>query len=151
MPRLSFGLWLVLVLGCGESAREVYTQGMKAEGEAERGPCKLVFDPQLGENVISADQIQSCLKGQEEALALSDRCVAAYPSPIRSYENDGLASLPIVFCRRETGALIQRVLFDSPVTALTVRMAPGSVVIATQEEGWALGSRPTMDDARAGR
>lgn len=85
------------------------------------------------------------------ALALSDRCVAAYPSPIRSYENDGLASLPIVFCRRETGALIQRVLFDSPVTALTVRMAPGSVVIATQEEGWALGSRPTMDDARAGR
>ncbi|MCY1056149.1 hypothetical protein [Nannocystis sp. SCPEA4] len=76
MPRLSFGLWLVLVLGCGESAREVYTQGMKAEGEAERGPCKLVFDQQLGENVISADQIQSCLKGQEEALALYDKAAA---------------------------------------------------------------------------
>ncbi|MCY0993898.1 hypothetical protein OV203_42560 [Nannocystis sp. ILAH1] len=76
MPRLSLGLWLILVFGCGESAREVYTQGMKAEGEAERGPCKLIFDQQLGQNVISADQIQSCLKGQEEALALYDRASA---------------------------------------------------------------------------
>lgn len=72
MRRLSFGIF-ILVVGCGESAREVYTQGMKAEGEAERGPCKLVFDQQLGQNVISADQIQSCLKGQEEALALYDK------------------------------------------------------------------------------
>src|SRR5690606_21251615 len=53
--------------------REVYTQAMKAEGDAERGPCRLVFDPELGQNVISADQIQSCLKGQEEALALYDK------------------------------------------------------------------------------
>ncbi|PCC70051.1 hypothetical protein SAMN02745121_07822 [Nannocystis exedens] len=76
MPRLSLGLWLVLVFACGESPREVYTQGMKAEGEAERGPCKLVFDPQIGQNVISGDQIQSCLKGQEEALALYDKASA---------------------------------------------------------------------------
>lgn len=78
MSRVSLALWLglVLVLGCGESARELYTQGMKAEGEAERGPCKLIFDQELGQNVISADQIQSCLKGQEEALALYDRASA---------------------------------------------------------------------------
>lgn len=85
------------------------------------------------------------------ALALSARFVAAYPSPLRSYENDGLGSLPIVFCQRDTGALVQRVLFDSPVTALTVRMAPGSVVVATQAEGWALGRRPSMDGDRVGR
>ena len=85
------------------------------------------------------------------ALALSDRLVAAYPSPARSYESEGLGSLPIVFCQRDTGALVQRVLFDSPVTALAVRMAPGSVVVATQEEGWALGRRPSMDGDRAGR
>lgn len=74
--RAIFGLWVILAVGCGESAREVYLQGMKAEGEAERGPCKLVFDQQLGQNVISGDQIQSCLKGQEEALALYDRASA---------------------------------------------------------------------------
>lgn len=76
MARAIVGLWLVLVAGCGESPREVYLQGMKAEGEAERGPCKLIFDQQLGQNVISADQIQSCLKGQEDAAALYDRAAA---------------------------------------------------------------------------
>lgn len=76
MMRAIVGLWVVLAAGCGESARDVYLQGMKAEGEAERGPCKLVFDQQLGQNVISGDQIQSCLKGQEEALRLYDRASA---------------------------------------------------------------------------
>lgn len=76
MRRVSFGLWLLLASGCGESPREVYVQAMKAEGDAERGPCRLVFDPQLGQNVISGDQIQSCLKGQEEALALYDKAAA---------------------------------------------------------------------------
>jgi outer membrane protein assembly factor BamB/tetratricopeptide (TPR) repeat protein len=85
------------------------------------------------------------------ALALADRCVAAYPSPLRSFEADGISSLPLVLCRRDTGDLVQRVLFDAPVTALAVRLAPGSIVVATQREGWALGGRPPMDDARAGR
>lgn len=76
MTRAIVGLWVVLAAGCGESPREVYLQGMKAEGDAERGPCKLVFDPELGQNVISADQVQSCLKGQEEALALYERASA---------------------------------------------------------------------------
>jgi hypothetical protein len=67
-------LLIAVVLGaCGESRRELYMQGMKAEGEAERGPCKLVYDQEEGANVLSGDQVQSCLRMQEQAQALYDR------------------------------------------------------------------------------
>lgn len=73
MLRVS-ALGLVLVsAGCGENRREVYTQAMKVEREAEQGPCKLVWDQELGANILSGNQVQHCLKGQEEALALYDR------------------------------------------------------------------------------
>jgi hypothetical protein len=76
MRRASFFVVLVLAVACGESPREVYVQGMKAEGDAERGPCKLLFDKELGQNVLSGDQVQTCLKGQEEAVALYDKAAS---------------------------------------------------------------------------
>ncbi len=68
-----------LLLGfaaCGESRQELYMQGMKLEGEAERGPCKLVHDQEAGAAVLTGDQVQSCLQMQSDALALYDRAAA---------------------------------------------------------------------------
>lgn len=71
MLRASALSCLVLVLAsCGESPRELYMQGLKLEREAEKGACKLMWDAKLGANVLSGDQVQTCLKGQEEALAI---------------------------------------------------------------------------------
>lgn len=69
-------VFLVLVAACGETRREVYMRGMKVEREAEQGPCKLMYDKELGANVLSGDQVQHCLKGQEEALAIYDQAAA---------------------------------------------------------------------------
>jgi hypothetical protein len=74
--RLLLLIGVLAVGACGESRRELYMQGMKAEGDAERGPCKLVYDEQEGANVLSGDQVQACLKVQEEAQALYDRAAA---------------------------------------------------------------------------
>lgn len=63
-------------VGCGELPRDVYMQGMKAEGDAERGPCKLVYDKEEGANVLSGDQVQLCLAMQEQAQALYDKAAA---------------------------------------------------------------------------
>lgn len=78
MPRLVLAALMVCTLtsGCGESRQDLYMEGMKVEGEAERGPCKLVYDTEKGANILSGDQVQSCLKMQGEALALYDRAAA---------------------------------------------------------------------------
>jgi outer membrane protein assembly factor BamB len=75
------------------------------------------------------------------SVALTDRCVAAYPNPSRMTEDDLGPILPIVFRRRDTGDLVQRLLFPAPVTELTVKLAPRSAFIATQAGLWALGDR----------
>ena len=75
------------------------------------------------------------------SVALTDRCVAAYPNPARLTEDDLGATLPIVFRRRDTGDLVQRLLFPTPVTELTVRLSPRGAYVATQAGLWALGDR----------
>jgi outer membrane protein assembly factor BamB len=82
------------------------------------------------------------------ALALSDRCVAAYPVPSKTLEGT-LDGLPLVFCRRETGALVERLLFQATATDLAVRLAPHSALIATETAFWALGDRPVLEQAQA--
>jgi outer membrane protein assembly factor BamB/tetratricopeptide (TPR) repeat protein len=74
------------------------------------------------------------------AIALTDRCVAAYPNPSRSSDMP-LNELPLVFCRRETGELVQRILFSTSVSDVAVRLAPHSALVATQAGLWALGDR----------
>ncbi|HEV3168417.1 MAG TPA: PQQ-binding-like beta-propeller repeat protein, partial [Isosphaeraceae bacterium] len=82
------------------------------------------------------------------SIALTEHCVAAYPNPSRLAEVN-LHDLPLVFCRRETGGLVQRVLFQTPVSELTVRLAPHYAMVATQGGLWALGDRPGLDGAHA--
>lgn len=65
-----------LTAACGENRQELYMQGMKHEGEAERGPCKLLYDKDAGANLLSGDQVQQCLHMQGEAMALYERAAA---------------------------------------------------------------------------
>ena len=71
--RLLLLIFTVAAVGCGETSREVFTRGMQAEGDAERGPCKLVYDAQEGAAVLSGDQVQQCLAMQQEAQELYDK------------------------------------------------------------------------------
>jgi len=74
---LLFGFCVVCVgPGCGESRQALYMEGMKVEGDAERGPCKLVHDKEVGAALLTGDQVQQCLQMQSEALALYDRAAA---------------------------------------------------------------------------
>jgi outer membrane protein assembly factor BamB len=81
------------------------------------------------------------------SVALTDRCVAAYPNPARITDND-VSALPIVFRRRDNGVLVQQLVFPAPpapLTDLTVRLAPRGAFVATQAGLWALGDRRTPE------
>lgn len=91
-------LVLALAAACGgESRHDLYTRGMKVEGEAERGPCKVAYDQEAGANVLSGDQLQTCLKMQEEALALYEQAAAA-----------GLKDLDFIRTRDNAAARVKR-------------------------------------------
>jgi hypothetical protein len=61
--------------GCSkqESRHDLYMRAMTLEGAAERGECKLAYDQEAAAHVLDGDQIQSCLRALDEALALYDR------------------------------------------------------------------------------
>ena len=84
------------------------------------------------------------------ALALTRRCVAAYPLPSRSADGD-LDGLPLAFCRRDTGELVQRVLLPATVSDLAVRLAPRGLLVCTQDALWSLGGRRATPPAAAPR
>lgn len=74
------------------------------------------------------------------SLALTERCVLAFPLYPASKPGEG-EGLPLVFRRRDTGTLMQRVLFPVPASDVTVRLAPRGAMVATREGFWALGDR----------
>ncbi|WP_435005252.1 PQQ-binding-like beta-propeller repeat protein [Tundrisphaera lichenicola] len=93
------------------------------------------------------------LNGPESrwSLALTERCVAAYPNPSGS-DNDNLSALPLIFHRRLDGEPIQRLFFQAPVSDLTIRFSPQGALVATQAGLWALGDQQqVMDVARGPR
>lgn len=69
------GLALVASLAAcgGPSKHDLYMQGMKVEGDASRGECKLVYDPVEKNHVLDGDQIDACLRRTEEAIALYEQ------------------------------------------------------------------------------
>ena len=72
------------------------------------------------------------------SVALADRYVAAYPAPGRG--DDAIESLPLVLCRRDDGAIVQRLAFPATVSELAVSLLPKGAIVATQGGAWALGS-----------
>lgn len=77
------------------------------------------------------------------SLSLTDRCVVAHPNPRRSVNPP--ADIPLVFCRRDTGALVQRLVFPAGAADLAVRLVPRGVLVATQAGLWGLGEAPPVD------
>jgi outer membrane protein assembly factor BamB len=75
------------------------------------------------------------------SVALTDRCVVAYPNPARLAGDEEASSIPIVFRRRDTGQLVQRLVFPAPAADLTVRLAPRGAFVASQGGLWALNDR----------
>lgn len=57
------GLWPILagMIACGPSALDVYLEGQKKLGQAERGSCKLVYDRDERSHVINSSRIYTCL------------------------------------------------------------------------------------------
>ncbi len=83
-------------------------------------------------------------------LDLTERCVLAYPGEPR-HQNNEIEGLPLVFLRRDDGRLVQRLHFGVSVTDVSIRLAPGGGVVATQSDLWALGERATVDGHKGDR
>ena len=84
------------------------------------------------------------------SIALTARCVAAFPGPSGS-SPEGASGFPLVFRRRDTGDLVQRLLVPSSVSEVAVRIAHRSVLFATRGDLWAYGDRRTMDGSAPSR
>jgi outer membrane protein assembly factor BamB len=79
-------------------------------------------------------------------LALTDRCVVAYPTPSRS--DDGpLDELPLGLYRREDGRPVGRLTFEAPVRSLAVWFDPRATLVATEGRVWSLGAPAGPDRA----
>ncbi len=69
-------LALAVACGGGPTRHDLYMAGMQKEGEAERGPCKLVFDGAAKAQVLSTTRLRACLRLQDEAIALYEQAAA---------------------------------------------------------------------------
>lgn len=58
----------ISVGGCGPSSYDLYIEGLKIEGDAERNVCRLVYDEQANAHILSSDKISVCLERNREAL-----------------------------------------------------------------------------------
>jgi hypothetical protein len=85
------------------------------------------------------------------ALALTERCIMAYPGPASSAAENEIDGLPLVFRRRDTGALVQRLFFPVTVSDVAVRLAPRGALVATRGGLWSLGERRETDVSRPQR
>ncbi len=68
---------VLLSSGCpSESKYDVYLEGAKIEGEAERGPCKLHYAKDAQAAELSGDKVAICLRETERALSFYDKAAA---------------------------------------------------------------------------
>jgi outer membrane protein assembly factor BamB/tetratricopeptide (TPR) repeat protein len=74
------------------------------------------------------------------SVTLTRGCVAVYPRPQGSSEPE-LDRLPLLFCRRDNGELVQRLLLQAPVSEVAVRLSSQGALVATQSGVWTLGHR----------
>ncbi|APW63978.1 PQQ-binding-like beta-propeller repeat protein [Paludisphaera borealis] len=81
------------------------------------------------------------------SLALSDRSVLVYPSLSSLWEEE-VEAMPLVVCKQENGALVQRFVFPATIAEVHLRLDSRGAVIATPRELWALGARPPSREGR---
>ena len=92
------------------------------------------------------------LSGPENgwSIELTDRYVMAYPGLLRKSDNE-MERLPVVFRKRDTGELVQRLLFPTPAREVAVRLMPGGALVATPTAVWALGGWKPVDGLKGER
>lgn len=76
-PVFLVALAFALLAGCGgKTKHDLYMEGLKIEGQAERGVCRAHFGDGSTMQTISGDRIQRCLRAVDEAIALYDQAEA---------------------------------------------------------------------------
>jgi outer membrane protein assembly factor BamB/tetratricopeptide (TPR) repeat protein len=75
------------------------------------------------------------------SIALSERCVMAYPRT-SSLAEDELESLPVVVRRQDSGALVQRLVFPASIADVSLRLDSKGALVATPRILWSLAERP---------
>ncbi|MFO0891045.1 MAG: PQQ-binding-like beta-propeller repeat protein [Isosphaeraceae bacterium] len=83
------------------------------------------------------------LTGPENALwsvGLSDQYVFAYPS-LPGLSDQEFGSMPLVVRAKETGALLQRFLFNATIASVQLRLDTRGALVATPHALWGLGRR----------
>lgn len=83
-------------------------------------------------------------------VTLTDQCVLAYPS-LRAAEEGAGDGLALVFRRRDTGNLVQRLYFHGALSEVAVRVAQRGVLVAAQGGLWSLGEQPVVQGALPAR
>jgi outer membrane protein assembly factor BamB/tetratricopeptide (TPR) repeat protein len=79
------------------------------------------------------------------AVALSKRCVIAYPRSARPADGAGIDNMPVILRRRETGALVQRFVFPTTIADVKFRVDSRGALLATSRGLWSLGSKEPSD------
>jgi len=71
--RLALAAVATVVMGaslaaCGPSSYDLYIEGLKIEGDAERNVCRLIYDEKANAHILSSGKIAACLERNREAL-----------------------------------------------------------------------------------
>ncbi|HWE36355.1 MAG TPA: PQQ-binding-like beta-propeller repeat protein [Isosphaeraceae bacterium] len=78
-------------------------------------------------------------------LALTRRCLAAFPGASRPFDGE-VDGLPLILVARDDGEPVQRLLLPTgPTDELAVRFAPKGALVAAGGGLWALGERRAVD------
>jgi hypothetical protein len=75
------------------------------------------------------------------SVALTDRCVIAYPNSTRGPEENAIETLPVVIRRRDTGALVQRFVFQTALGDVLFKTDSRGALLATSRGIWGLGPK----------
>jgi hypothetical protein len=82
------------------------------------------------------------------SIALTERCVIAYPSSANFSEGADVGNMPVIVRRRSDGALLQRFVFPTTIDGVAFKVDPRGALLATTKGMWALSSKPTEGGQR---
>ena len=123
-----------------------------ARGDRLRRAPRLLREPADAPGAVDRRRIRRSgrrhLIGPENAhwsIALSERCVVAYPS-LSNLSEEEMESMPVVFRRQETGALVQRFVFPATIADVSLRLDARGALVATSRALWALTRRDAGSD-----
>ena len=75
------------------------------------------------------------------SIALTERCVIAYPSAANFCEGADQGNMPVIVRRRQDGALLQRFVFPTTIEQVALSVDRRGALLATAKGMWALSSK----------